>query len=347
MQKRQSVKSLEPSGAISSVFMLASASMQQSRNGPFWRLELCDATGTVEAKIWNPLSQEYTHFVPGSLVEVQGRAALFRDQLQITVDKIHILSEEECAAQDMRDFVPSSPRPVQEMWDELAMLCENEFTHAPWRKFIFSVLKDTDIAEGWKNAPAAKNVHHAYRGGLLEHSLSVARLCLRLAAQYSHIDKEILLAGALLHDLGKIWEFSDGVVHEYTNAGRLLGHTYLILEQLLPLLQKSGLEPELIQHFKHLVISHHGEHEFGAACIPQTSEAFLLHYADMIDARMAQCQALFHNTDDGYVGWSSWQPTLSRYVHQPYRTPVKKPVASPRAARTSPAEEQCLSLLKA
>lgn len=346
MQIRQSVKAIGPSDEVRSVFLLGGASLQQSRNGPFWRLELRDATGAVEAKIWSPLSLEFTALAPGRMVEVEGRAGLFREQVQVTVERMRVLTPEESAALELGHFLPAAPRPAAEMWEELVALCRKEFTHAPWRKFIFAVLRDEDIRQGWSTAPAAKGVHHAYVGGLLEHSLSVASLVLRLCDHYRHLDRQTLLAGALFHDLGKIWEFSGGLVNDYTDEGRLIGHTELALERLASFLQKSGLEPELARHFKHLILSHHGSYEFGAVRVPQTAEALLLHYADNIDAKMAQCRSIFENFEEDQTGWSPWQPTLSRYMHQPVRTPEKKRPASTRPARDKAPEEQCLSLLK-
>ena len=349
MQTRQSVKAIGPTDEVRSVFLLGAASLQQSRNGPFWRLELRDATGTLEAKIWSPLSQEFTSLAPGLMVDVEGRASVFRDQTQVTVDRMRVLPKDEADALDLGNFLPASPRPASEMWDELTALCKKEFTHGPWRKFANAVLKDQEIHELWLKAPAAKGVHHAYVGGLLEHSLSVAGVVLRLADHYPYLDRQVLLAGALFHDLGKLWEFSGGLVNDYTDEGRLLGHMELALEKLAPFLQKSGLEPELARHFKHLILSHHGTYEYGSPRLPQTAEALLLHFADNIDAKMAQCRGLFDGWEEDQTGWSPYQPTLSRFVHQPYRTPAdprQAPQASPARTRKSASEAVCLSLLK-
>ena len=348
MQTRQSVKAIGPADEVRSVFLLESAALQQSRNGPFWRLTLRDATGSVEAKIWSPLSQEFPHLASGQILDVEGRSGLFRDQVQVTIDRMRVLTEEETATLDLGLFLPASARPAGEMWEELVALCKKEFTYAPWRKFVLSVLKDDDIRQAWCASPAAKGVHHAYVGGLLEHTLSVVGLVARLCDHYPHLDRQTLLAGALFHDVGKIWEFSGGLANDYTDEGRLLGHMELALEKLAPFLQKSGLMPELMRHFKHLILSHHGTPEFGAARIPQTPEALLLHYADNIDAKMAQCREIFEDWDEDRTGWSPYQPTLNRFMHQPCRTPEEKkpPQAAARAPRKSASEEQCLSLLK-
>lgn len=352
MQTRQSVKAIEAAQEVVSIFLLGNASLQQSRNGPFWRLELRDATGSVDAKIWSPQSQEYTDLAPGQMVQVEGRAMLYRDQVQVTVERLRVLDPEEITALDMREFMAASPYPAQEMWDQLMALCKKELTYGPWAKLVRLAFKDTEVQALFCNIPAAKAVHHAYVGGLLEHTLSVARLAMRMADHYPHLDRQVLLVAALFHDMGKIWEFTGGMANDYTDDGRLLGHMELVLEYLGPLLEKAGLEKELARHFKHLILSHHGQPEFGAARVPQTPEAFALHYVDNMDAKMAQCQSIFHDWDADRTGWSAYQTTLGRFIHQPVRTPApavpfENKVASPKAAfKKAQLEEQCLSLLK-
>lgn len=353
METRQSVKDIGPADEVRSVFLIGAAALQQSRNGPFWRLELRDATGTVDAKIWSPLSQEFASLSPGQMVEVEGRSGVFREQVQITVERMRLLLPEEQEGQDLSDFLPASPRPPQEMLDAVLALCRRELTYTPWRKFALSVLRDESIRALLLTAPAAKGVHHAYVGGLLEHTLSVAELALRIADHYPDLDRQTLLTGALFHDIGKIWEFTGGLVNDYTDEGRLLGHMELALERLAPFLAKSGLEPELIRHFKHLILSHHGTPEFGAARLPQTPEALALHYADNLDAKMAQCRSLFEGWEEERTGWTPYQATLGRFMHRPPHTPAPPVKETARAEKArarktaQPAlEDQCLSLLK-
>ncbi len=322
MQEHTAIQDIPPHTEIQGVYVLSAASQHQARNGPFWKVELRDATGTLEAKIWSPLSQSFSQLPAGSFVEIHGKTDIYRDQVQMNIEALRILKQEESDLLDMSIYVPSSPYDVENMWQELESLCKKEFTHKPWKKFVFSVLKDTEIRNNWMACPAAKNVHHAYRGGLLEHSLSVATLAMSVANHYPELDRQALLAGAIFHDLGKIWEFSYGLITDYTTEGRLLGHMHLVLERLQPHLQKSGLEEDFVQHFKHLILSHHGTYEFGSARLPQTPEAMLLHYVDNIDAKMAQCRHIFNDREPEYQGWSDYQRTLERFMYKPLRTPV-------------------------
>ncbi len=313
------IKDISPKSEVRGTYLLSASSSQQAKNGPYWNVTLSDASGNISAKIWSPLSLDFAELPAGSFVEIGGRSDLYRDQLQLTIDTLRILKEHESVELDMSDYVPSSPYNIDVMWQEMQELCAKELQHKPWQNFVFSVLGNTDIRLAWMACPAAKNVHHAYRGGLLEHSLSVAKLCMSLANHYPELDRQVLLAGALFHDLGKIWEYSFGLVTDYTDAGRLLGHMQLALDYLQPILQASELEDEFVQHFKHLILSHHGSYEFGSARVPQTPEAMLLHYADNIDAKMAQCKQIFSAEEEGFVGWSPYQRTLERYMYQPQR----------------------------
>jgi 3'-5' exoribonuclease len=343
MEKGHYVKDISSATEARGLFVVSGAAQGQSRNGPYWRLTLSDASGSLEAKIWHPLSADFSAIDPASLVWAEGRAAMYRDQLQLTVEKLRMLSPDEAASVDQAALLPVAPHDLDDMLDELQQLVREEFRHAPWRKLALAPFKDEKLREAFRVCPAAKSVHHAYVGGLLEHTLSVFRLCRRFADQYPELDRQTLLAGALFHDIGKIREFSGGIGNDYTDEGRLLGHTQLGLEMLAPHLAACGLEEDLQRHLKHLVLSHHGEADFGAAKPPHTPEAIALHYADNMDAKMAQCRKLFEQMGGEGPSWTPWQATLGRQMYRAARTPA----ASVEKNRNKPPREECLSLLKA
>ncbi|SDF94817.1 3'-5' exoribonuclease YhaM family protein [Desulfovibrio legallii] len=349
MEKGCYVKDITPPGEARGLFAVSQAVQGQSRNGPYWRLTLADASGALEAKIWHPLSAAFEAIPVGALVWAEGRAGLYRDQVQLSIEQLRLLSPEECAAVDQAALLPASPYPLDDMLEQLTNLCKAEFVYPPWRKLALGFLNHQDLRARFRVCPAAKSVHHAYVGGLLEHTLGVFTLCRRIADQYPELDRQTLLAGALFHDVGKIREFSGGVANDYTTEGRLLGHLMLGLEMLAPLLARSGLDAGLQEHLKHLVLSHHGELAFGAVRLPQTPEALALHYADNLDAKMAQCRGLFAQLSDNGQDWTPWQATLSRPLYRAARTPqaaAKKP-APQKSAPPKVVKEECLSLLKA
>ena len=337
-KKIQFIKDIAAGDEIDSLFLLSQANLSQARNGPFWRLELKDNSGALEAKIWSPMSQAFSELSAGSIVRVGGRATLYREKLDLNIETFAVLSPEEQAGLDMTDFLHASSKQPQDMLDELMALCRKTLLYPPWKKFVFSVLKDEFIQEHLPSAPAAKGVHHAYYGGLLEHTLSVANLCMLLADNYPELDRQLLLAGAICHDLGKLWELKGGAVVDYTNEGRLLGHIELGLEVLDPYLRKAGLEPELTLHFKHLILSHHGELEFGSPKRPKTAEAFVLHFADNIDARLAQFKEVVGAMPEDGPEWSPFQATLGRFLFRASPTPAleaKEKTKSAKAAKSS------------
>lgn len=341
MEKGCYVKDIGAASEVRGLFVVSQAAQSQSRNGPYWRLTLTDASGSLEAKIWHPVSADFSEIPSGALVWVEGRASLYREQMQLVVERMRFLNGEERAAVDHATLMPASPFPLDDMLDRLEGIVKQEFTHAPWRRLARSVLNDAELRAALRVCPAAKGVHHAYVGGLLEHTLSVVGLCRRIADHYPELDRQTLLAGALFHDIGKIREFSGGFANDYTDEGRLLGHLMLGVEMLEPFLARSGLDEGLQRHLKHLVLSHHGELAFGAVREPHSPEAMALHYADNLDARMAQCRSLFARMDGADAGWTPWQATLGRPVYRAARTP--EPTAA--SSRKKAVKEESLSLL--
>lgn len=311
---------------VADLFILSAAQQGQARNGPYWRLEFRDASGSISGKIWSPQSQAYPELTPGMAVWVKARVTSYRDKLELAVDALRVLDEQETGDLDMSLFLPASEHNPADMLAELSALAKKTLEHKPWRKFINLLLADEDISARLRLAPAAKGMHHAYAGGLLEHTLSVARLCLAIADHYPQLDRQTLFAGAICHDLGKLWELTAGIAIDYTTEGRLIGHINLLMEKLAPFFKKSGLEPHLIEHLQHLVLSHHGTHEFGSPRLPATAEAFILHFADDMDAKMNQVQNALSGLEAG--GWSAYVGGLDRFLYKAPHTPQTAPKAS-------------------
>ncbi|MDE5832475.1 MAG: CRISPR-associated endonuclease Cas3'' [Desulfovibrio sp.] len=337
MEKGAYVNEITNNSRVGGLFLIAEASSGTSRTGdPYWSLALVDKTGSIEAKIWHPLSSSIANIEKGGIALISGRAKPYREKIQLVLDAFSPLPEEETRTLDPAVFMPSAPVSADDMFTELKRACLEEFVYPPWRKFILALLNDEKIVAPLKTFPAAKRMHHAYAGGLLEHTLSVFNLCRSLADRYPQLDRQTLLAGALCHDIGKIREFSGGFANDYTDVGRLSGHIILGLELIGPFLQKSGLDDKLKDHLSHLVLSHHGQYEYGASRLPQTAEAFVLHYADNLDAKLAQFRDLFD--DAAPEEWSDYQKGMERYLYNPFRTPEKP--------KTEKISAECLSLLK-
>lgn len=339
MKKTIFVRELTPGQVIDELFVLSDARQAMAKNGPYWMLKLQDNTGQIEARIWSPYSADYPSLASGAAVVVKGQVESFRDQLQVRVENLVVLD----ADQEIQwaDLVPASERPPRDMLEELEKLCRDELTYKPWRSLVKKVLADPEIRKRLLVAPAGKNMHHAYLGGLIEHTLSVSRLVLNICESYPTLDREILLTAAVLHDLGKAWEISSGPTREYTDEGKLMGHILITLEVLEPFFKKTkDLDPGLLLHLKHLLLSHHGEYEFGSPRLPQTAEALVLHFADNIDAKMNAVGMAVGGEDDPEQAWSEYLKPLARSVYRAKSTP------SPGNRQDNPSEGQCLLPLK-
>lgn len=340
-KKSQYIQSLSPGQPVDDLFLIAGANQAQSKNGPYWNLTFQDATGSVDGKIWSPKSLEYPSIEPGWMARVRGFVESYRERNQLKVDHMELMPAPGPDV-DLADFMPASKTPPHELMEALEDLVTEHMKHKPWKAFCRKVLCNEEIRARLLTAPGAKTVHHAYVGGLLEHTLGVARACMALCDVYPDLDRQTLLAGAIFHDLGKAWELSGGLANDYTDEGRLFGHIQIGVEKLEPFLARNNrLEDGLKLHLKHLITSHHGEHEFGSPVRPKTPEAFVLHFADNMDAKLNIIDQAYDDMDKAGAAWSPYLRFLERNVFKPEPTPgqARKQSAKP--------ENQCLLPLKA
>lgn len=325
---------------VNDYFLLGSANLAQSRNGPYWNLTFQDASGKVEGKIWSPKSQEYPALKAGQMARVQGFVENYRDKNQLKVDHLTLVDPEQESI-DYSGFLPTSAIPPEELMEALEDLVIEHMKHKPWKTFCRKVLNNDDIRKRLLTAPGAKVVHHAYIGGLLEHTLQVARGCMAMCDVYPNLDRQTLLAGAIFHDLGKAWELTGGLANDYTDEGRLLGHVQIGQDKLEPFLKRSKtLEEGLKLHLRHLITSHHGEHDFGAPVRPKTPEAFVLHFIDNMDAKLNIIDQTYAEMDKNGQEWSPFNRYLDGYVFRPPTTPDKS------QKKNDKPENQCLLPLK-
>jgi len=249
--------------------------------GRYFALTLCDRTGQVEARMWE--TDVAGEFEAGDVVKVLGDVSRFNEKLQIKVKKIRRAEASEYA---LSDFVPQSQRDIAEMWAELEGWVAS-FRDPDLKGLLEAFLHDEAMAAALKQAPAAKGLHHAWIGGLLEHILSLMGLCELAAQHYPEVNRDLLLTGAVLHDIGKLRELSWGTSFDYTLEGQLLGHITIgigMIEAKIATIPNFPAAKRLL--VEHLVLSHHGEYEFGSPKLPMTAEAIVLHYLDNLDAKM-------------------------------------------------------------
>ncbi len=311
------------------VCLLAKKQIAQTKAGkPYGALRLADCSGEVEAKLWDQAEELLADLEPGAAVRVAGRVDSFNGRRQIVLRSIELEPDA-----DPTQFMPKSPISAAELWKRLT-----ELTLAVKNKRLRRLLKaffETDeFHNEFGKAPAAKGAHHAYVHGLLEHTVSVGELALKVTGHYKHLNRDILLSGALLHDIGKTQEFTLGPPIDYTDAGRLEGHVVLGVRMLDKGLASMRAFPEnLASHLRHLIISHHGLYEFGSPKKPKTPEAMVLHMLDDLDAKTAMIQEVITSQGGGEAHWSSFNRLLERFL---YTGPSP---LDPQTEPTSPIED--------
>ena len=280
---------------VTGFFAVAAKQVRSKKDGTtYFALTLADSTGQIESRMWE--TAEAGEFAAGDIVKLRGQVCRYQEKLQINVERIRKANAGEF---DLGDFVPKTEHNVEELWAELNGYVES-FTDAPLKALLRSFLDDAEIASALKEAPAAKSMHHAWIGGLLEHVVSLLGIC-DLAAKHYAVHRDLLLTGVVLHDIGKLQELRWGTSFDYTLEGQLLGHITIglgMIERKMDALP--DFPPSLRVLVSHLVLSHHGRYEFGSPKLPMIPEAVLLHYLDDMDAKMQTIQNEFaRNTAAG------------------------------------------------
>lgn len=295
---------------ITGFFAVVSRHDRSKRDGsPYFALTFSDRTGQLEARMWE--TAEAGEFSSGDIVKVRGLVCRYREFLQINVERIR---RADSAEFDLSDYVPHTAYNIDELWGELNAYVDS-FTDPHLNALLRSFLDDPGIASALRKAPAAKSMHHAWIGGLLEHIVSLLRIS-DLAAKHYRVHRDLLLTGVVLHDIGKLEELHWGTSFDYTVEGQLLGHITLgvsMIERKIAALP--DFPPPLRLLVEHLVLSHHGKYEFGSPKLPMTPEAVLLHYLDDMDAKMQTLQNEFARSvtagrDPGEV--TDWVRSLER-----------------------------------
>ncbi len=311
------VASLKEGEKITGTFLCKRKAASSDRNGrPFLSLVLADCTGEVEALLWDRVDEQGQGFEGDDPVTVSGKVAQFQGRRQLHLRKIRLAGEDE---RPMEELVPASTLDIDQVVEEISALLSG-LEHPHLRALGAAYLDDAPYMEALARAPAARSFHHAHRGGLLEHTLSVMRLTDAICAHYREaqpglLNRDLCIMGAWLHDLGKVDEISPDGGFNYTSQGRLLGHLLLGMRVLdgkiagLP-----DFPAELADHVRHLVASHHGRLEHGSPKLPMTAEALVLHRADEMDSTLANLNDLLKQT--GQSDWTAYQAHLERYFYK-------------------------------
>ncbi|HVB98476.1 MAG TPA: HD domain-containing protein [Candidatus Dormibacteraeota bacterium] len=306
------VSDLQPDQPVACPFLVSAKEILQTRDGKqYLRLELADRTGTIEARMWDGFEPAASTIDRDDFVKVQGHTELYRNRLQLKIDRLRKAQSSEI---DPRDYFPHTPEDIEDLYRRL-----EEFASSianPWLgQLARGIVTDPSIAPKLKQVPAAKAMHHAYRGGLLEHVISLCGLCRQVAAHYpGEIDADLLLTGAILHDIGKIEELEYVRETGYSTEGRLLGHILLGIGLIRRRIDSiEGFPVPLARLVEHLIASHHGREEFGSPRPPLFREALVLHYLDDLDSKMGAARASL-DAPSGEPEWTERNLALGRQI---------------------------------
>jgi 3'-5' exoribonuclease len=307
--KNPFVKDLAADQVITGFFLVHEKEVRNTNTGKaYLRMELGDRSGTIEARMWEKFELPAKDVNRDDFVKIQARVEIYRNRPQLSLQQFRLAKPAEI---DIADFLAHTPLDVEEMYRQLLAYAEG-FKN-PWLKqLIFKILTDPQIAARFKRAPAAKVMHHAYIGGLLEHVVGLCGLSKLVAAHYPELDVDLLLATAMLHDVGKLDELCYERSVGYTIEGQLLGHIVMELETVAKAMDSiEGFPPKLKVVVEHMLISHHGEYEFGSPKLPMIREALVFHYLDDMDSKVAAVRSAM-TIESGEEAWSAYSGALGR-----------------------------------
>ncbi len=303
------VSDLTTEQSITTFLLVCEKEVRSTKEGkPYLRLELGDRSGTIEARMWDQIDAVSKEVDREDIVKVQGRVEIYRGKPQFSVQQMRRAKPEEI---DLADFLPSTKEDVEKLFKQL--LAEAASIKNPWlKKLNTEILSDPKISACYKRAPAAKVMHHAYLGGLLEHVVGLCGLAHQIAGHYPELDLDLLLTAAILHDVGKLDELCYERAIGYTSEGQLLGHIVMEIETVANAINKiEGFPPALKTVVQHLLISHHGQYEFGSPKLPMIREALVFHYMDDLDSKLAAVRAALAG-ESGDELWSVYSGALQR-----------------------------------
>jgi 3'-5' exoribonuclease len=331
--KTSYVADLQPEQAVTTFLLVQSKEIRFKRSGePYLSLRLSDRSGRLDAKMWDGVAEVASTFERDDVIKVQGIVQLYRDKLQMTVQRLRPAQEAEI---EISDYLPHTGRDIDEMF-QLVRDTVAGMRNPHLKQMLEAFLDDEEIAARFRTAPAAKTLHHAFVGGLLEHVVSLLNLARLTAGNYDFVDLELLQAGVILHDMGKIEELSYKRAFGYTDAGQLLGHITIVLRMLD---QKCRQIPDFPPKWKmlveHMILSHHGKYEFGSPKLPMFPEALMLSYLDDLDSKLESMRATLAEDSHGGGEWTAYNPSLERMLLHKERFLAEPATEDPSAAAGS------------
>jgi len=309
--KKTFIDEIEPGQGINDIFVIRDLQSLEKKNGdPYLRLTILDKTGEINCVMWDRVEESLSLLKSHTYARISGKVSQYQGALQCTVTKVEDVGEV-----DPADFLPVVDKDIDEMTEQLLYIMQ-KVHNVPLGDLLDSFFDDKSFTSLFRAAPGGKAMHHAYVGGLLEHTLTMAEMGLCCCIHIPTLDSGLLITGIVLHDIGKIHEYTyDNPPIDKSDAGRLIGHIGIGLQMLDQKLKKLSEFPEaLADHLRHMIISHHGKIEWGSPEPPKTLEAVVLHNLDMLDAQVNAAKSFMDQHPGG--GWTGYHRVLNRHFYK-------------------------------
>ncbi len=311
------VEQIKERDLIEGTFLVADKVMAMAKNGkPYMTLRLADRSGDVEGRIWDRVDEYNSRFEKNDFVHLRAKASVYLGKMQLVIQDLAKVAEENV---DLGDYLPVSDRTTEQMQADFLAKVEN--LQDPFlMRLMQAFVEDREFFHRYSIAPAAKAMHHVFLGGLLEHSLAVADLAEDIGRRYPGLNVDLLVVGSLLHDIGKVVELSYERAFDYTDEGKLLGHIVIGVEMVEEKIRTiEGFPASLAVHVKHMLLSHHGQYEYGSPKRPKTLEAVILSYLDDLDSKINGVRTHIAKDPDRGGPWTSYHRLYDRYF---FKEPV-------------------------
>jgi 3'-5' exoribonuclease len=310
----QTIASLKEGDWVEEIYLVTSKQVSTAKNGvTYLSIKLSDKTGEIDGRLWDNADDVAGKFEREDFVRIKGMASNYQGSMQI---KMKTLEKVDDSRVEIANFIETSPRNIEEMAKELHAVAA-EVKNSYLRQLMNAFLNDSSFMEPFKRVPAAKTLHHNYIGGLLEHVLELIGLAKDVAQHFHSVDRDLLIVGSFLHDIGKVRELTVRKTINYTTEGRLLGHISLGYEMITGKVNGiPGFPPELAMLLKHIMLSHHGEYEFGSPKRPKIQEAIIINYLDDLSAKINSFQTTLKKENVIAGGWSAFSKMHDRYLYR-------------------------------
>ncbi|MHC4499054.1 MAG: 3'-5' exoribonuclease YhaM family protein [Planctomycetota bacterium] len=311
------ISEIEPGETINDIYMVREPILRSTTRGDLYiAMFLSDRTGQLNGRMWQATEAAYKSLPKPGFVHIQGRSELYQNNLQVVVNNISVVDADKVR---LEDFLARTDKDTGQMFEEVKKIV-GQIKHPQLNALVQEFLSDSELMDKFRNAPAATTLHHNYLGGLLEHTCNMLRVAEAILPLYPNVQADLVLAGIFLHDIGKIRELSYDMAFSYTDSGQLIGHivqSVVMINKSADALAAGGtiIDQTVLDALGHIILSHHGEYEFGSPKLPATAEAFMVYYIDDLDAKMNQVATAIDN-EMSDSNWTAWKNALQTRLYR-------------------------------